>query len=239
MGTKAQDMQNLIEQWMSSKTGRDITLLSRRSGLEYNTVRRIYNGSNPECQTALAILAVVTDKASALNYLKVHFPQAAAFHEMELTKISAYSDAEKLRPAIEQQLSFVLMNLAYGGQATRQSILKNFGEFGLEAAHDLVNSNCLKWADDKLVPFGEEKFFSYENKHDLVSACRHIVELSRSDKGYPVVFIGAITEQESEKVKSLTREFCSAMKEIFLNSKGGEKVVALSNVYLTLFDGEN
>ena len=74
MGQKASDMRHLIQKWIDERAvSRDITFLAKKAGLEYNTVRRVFTGGNPDCQTAMALLNVVANKESALKYLREHF----------------------------------------------------------------------------------------------------------------------------------------------------------------------
>ena len=113
------EMQALIKLWaMAKPETRTIALLARKSGVDYSTVTRIWNGKNPECQNALALLVVISTKEEALHYLKNHFPAAARFHERELTT-PVFSDHESLRPQLDKLVNFVLLSLAYGGQARR------------------------------------------------------------------------------------------------------------------------
>lgn len=238
--SKAQDIKILMQEWIAERPEtRDTSQLAKKSGLEYNTVRRIWTGSNPDCQTALALLNVITSKDKALEYLRAHFPHAAAFHEKENTTHTFYADAESLRPAIEDLTSFVILNLAYAGHATREKITKAFGDLGMQAVKELIATEQVIWtSEEKLIPTRSEEFFSYENKHDLIKACKHIVTLSRSDKGFPVAFMGALSDDEVATAKRLTREYCIAIKNLFLNSRGGTNMVGLASIFVSLFDAE-
>jgi hypothetical protein len=236
MGPSAgEDLQALIKVWAGeSPEARNVRYLERRSGLDYNTVSRIWSGKNPECQTALAILNAVATKEEGLLYLRKHFPHAAKFHERELTTTPVFSDAEALRPVLDNVLSFLIMNFAYAKVARREYIAKHYGMMGLDLAEKLVRSGRLRWSGDDLLPSGEEEFFTYESKDDLVRACQHIVSLSASDKGHPVAVIGSLSDDEHERLKGIIREFCSAAKELIYSSKGGSNAVALATVYVNL-----
>jgi hypothetical protein len=241
MGSKGQDMKELMREWISERPGRDIPMLAKRAALEYNTVRRIYNGGNPDCQTALALLNRIATKQKAMEYLRSHFPQAAEFHEKEFTTETFYSNAEDLRPVIEDLTTFVVLNLSYAGLATRQKISEEFGNLGLLAAKELVETEKAYWnEEDRLVSTRAERFFSYESKYDLIKVCKHILKLSRNKGGFPVAFMGALTDEELATAKQIETACCLALKELFLKSQGGTNMVGVANIFVTLFgDGED
>lgn len=239
MGSKSQDIRALIKEWLDEKPARDITLLSRKTGVPYNTLRRIWNAEGePNCNTALALLSVVGQKEQCYAYLANHFPDAARFHTREFgedssVKVSAYNDS--LRPFIEDFTSFFVLNMAYARIANKKGIQAVFGSQGLEKAHALVDAGKLTWDNnDNLVPVDGCDFFFYENKLDLLKACEHILALSRGNNGFPVSIIGAVTSEELDRIKFLLREFCSAVKDIVMDSKGTEHFVTLSMVFAML-----
>lgn len=238
MATAGEDLRDLIKVWANQNSDvRTVSYLEKKSGIDYSTVSRIWNGKNPECQTALAMLNIVASKENGLKYLRVHFPHAAKFHEREFTTTSVLSDAELVKPVIDNVLSFLIMNLAFADLGTRSYIKDQYGQNGLGIAEGLVKSERLQWVGDKLKPLGDEEFFTYESKENLVRVCQHIIALSAGDKGYPVAVIGSLTDDEHEKLKSIIREFCYATKELVYSSKGGENLIALATVYVNLLEG--
>lgn len=235
MGGAGEDLQTLIKAWASQNTEiRTIPFLEKKSGIDYSTVSRIWNGKNPECQTALALLNVVASKEEGLAYLRKHFPHAARFHEKEFSSTPVFTDAEALKPVLDNVISFLIMNFAYSKVARRDYISRTYGTMGMELAEKLVKSGRLRWDGERLLPFGDEEFFTYESKEDLIKACQHIVSLSASPNGHPVSLIGNLSDEEHEKLKSIIREFCGAAKELIYSSKGGGNVVALATVYVNL-----
>lgn len=235
MGTAGEDLQTLIKNWANQNPEtRTITFLEKKSGIDYSTVSRIWHGKNPECQTALAMLNVVATKEEGLNYLRVHFPQAAKFHEREFTSTPVFTDVEAIKPVLDNVISFLIMNFAYSRVARRGYISQTYGNMGMELAENLVKSGRLRWEGDKLLPAGDEEFFTYESKEELIKACQHIVALSASANGFPVALVGSLNDEEHEKLKSIIREFCGAAKELIYSSKGGAHVIALATVYVSL-----
>jgi len=239
MSAAGEALKALIRRWMDeSPDGRNVSLLARKSGLDYNTVSRAVNGKNPECQTALALLNVVCSKEDGIRFLREFFPHAAKFHEKQFST-PTFSDTESLRPLIGNYLSFLLLSLAYSGLATRSHIQKFFGDMGLDAAETLVTSGKFIWQNDSLQPSSPEDFFTFESKEDVVKACEHIVQLSAGSTGYPVALIGSLNDDEHERFKGLIREFCGATKDLVYNSKGkGRHLVTLATVYASLSNGD-
>lgn len=214
---------------------RTAAFLERKSGIDYSTVSRVWAGKNPECQTALAILNVIATKEVGLAYLKKDFPHAAKFHEREFSTTPIFSDAEALKPVLDNVVSFLIMNLAFAQRASKDYISNTYGTMGLQIAELLIKSDRLQWEGNRLVPKGGEAFFTYESKDDLIKACQHIVSLSASDKGYPVSLIGSLTDEEMARFKMIIREFCGATKELIYSSQGGDNEVALATVLYSFF----
>ncbi|MDQ3235774.1 MAG: hypothetical protein M3Q07_28535 [Pseudobdellovibrionaceae bacterium] len=239
MSTSGEDLKLLIEKWAAeSPETRDQGYLERKSGVHYNTINRVWHGRNPDCQTALAILNIVCSKRDGLIYLKKHFPPAAVFHESSFTTTPVFSDVEIIRPLLDHVVTFVIANLAYARHSTRTYIRTSFGEFGIDVAEKLAESQRFYWKDDLLVPSNPEDFFSYENKEDLVKACQHIIALAHGKRGFPTVSIGALNDEEYRKFKMILREFCAATRELILSNKGGSHAVALATVFVDLAGGE-
>jgi hypothetical protein len=240
MGPSAgEDLQALVRAWANENPDiRNIRFLERKAGIDYNTASRVWSGKNPECQTALAVLNVVTTKENGLSYLKRHFPHAARFHEREFS-IPVFSDRDTLQPLFDKSLSFIILGLAYGGHADKGYIQRIYGEMGLQAANELVNTGKFFWEGEKLISQGKEEFFTFESREDIVKACGHILGMAASG-GYPVALLGSLHDDELERFKNLLREFCLAAKELVYSSKaGGKNIIALSTVYVSLLgEGE-
>ncbi len=238
MGTKAEDMKAIIKEWLEEKPSRDIALLSRMTNVPYTTLRRIWNeGGEPNCNTTLALFSVIGSKSQCYTYLSNHFPEAARFHNREFAeeiKVTPYT--ESMRPFLEDFLSYFILNLGYAKIATKDGIRAVFGAQGLEKAHALVESGKLVWNGDKLISADGSDFFSYENKLDLLKACEHILTLSRGNRGYPVAVVGGLTDEDMDRAKFLTREYCQAIKDLVIssNAKGGKNLVAISMIFAML-----
>lgn len=232
MGNKSQDIKDLIKEWMDEKPSRDLALLARKTSVPYTTLRRIYNeGGLPNCSTALSLFSVIGSKKQCFTYLEEYFPEAAAFTRREFTddslSLSPYS--ESIRPFIEDQISFIILAMSYGRLATPEVIKTLYGDLGVEKAGSMVESGKFVWKPiTGLVPSDEGEFFFFENVQDIGRACEHILSLAKGKNGSQVALFGGVSEEESDKAKSIIRECCKAVKEIILNSKGGNSFVAMS-----------
>lgn len=240
MKTKSHDLKELMSLWLDLKPNRDLTLLSKLSGVPYNTLRRLYACQNePECYTVVAILEQVASKEDSYVYLNKHFPLVAKFMKPELEekiKFTRFSDKTKI--LLEDFISFLVSNLAYARLATKETISSIFGQIGLNIANNLVEQQILIWSENQLLPFDGCDVFKYDRKNEVIQACEHILTLAKTF-GHPVALVGSVTQEEFEKVQMITREYCSSIKEIIFNSKNGDKFVATSVIFATLNGGES
>jgi hypothetical protein len=236
MGKSSDDLAKLINEWIDEKPHRrDIALLSELTDVPYTTMRRVHQGGNPDCHTALCILSTVATREEALLYLKAHFPGAAKFLE-PLYKSCETESVSSMRMVIKDPLSYKLVNLAYDGELiTRAEIVERYGTKGLEVADSLCALGKTKWVDDYLKVASEAEFGLYENKEDVALGCRHIVDWSLEHGGYPVAMVGSVTPDEFREIESMTTEYVNGVTQRLTKSRGGSILLAVSTVFTKVF----
>lgn len=234
MGRCSDDLVKLINAWIEQKPHRrDMTLLSELSNVPYSTLRRVYQGGNPECHTALSILRVVANREESMLYLREFFPGAASF--LEPIYQSGGENVSTARAIVRDSLTYRIMLLAYGDLVTRSDVLERYGTQGLEVAESLCVMGKTQWVNDKLKVASGASFGLYENKEDVVTSCHHITDWGLEHGGYPMAMAGSVTYDEFMELESMTREYVTGVTQRLTKSKGGSILVAISSVFTKVF----
>ncbi len=236
MGRCSDDLVKLIDTWLAEKPHRrDIPLLADLSDVPYTTLRRVHQGGNPDCHTALCILNVVATREQSLVYLKAYFQGAARFLE-PLYRSGEAESISSMRMVIKDPLSYKLVNLAYDGELiTRSEIAERYGTKGVEVADSLCSIGKTKWVDDYLkVPSGAS-FGLYESKEDVAVGCHHIVEWSLEHGGWPMAMVGSVTPDEFGEIEAMTTEYVNGVTQRLTKSRGGSILLAVSTVFTKVF----
>lgn len=234
---RSSEIKALIEKWCAAKPGRTHQVLAKKSGVKYNTIRRICIGeSEPECYTAMSILEIVASPEDSAQYLEKHYPKALGlFGRFSDSKISSFSG--DMNEIVKDRVSYLMVSFAYAGIATRETLVRVFGELSLITAEKLVRDGVLYWTeDDELKPSDEKQFRLFENRMSVLDACSHILDFSRMDisGSTPVAIIAAVHHEEKEQIKAIIRRALDQIAVIVKESNGGRELVtlALSLAYL-------
>ncbi len=228
---RSTDIKTLIDRWCAAKSGRTLQILAKKSGVKYNTIRRICIGeSEPECYTALALLEVSATPEEAAQYLEKHYPKTLGmFGRFADSNISAFS--ADMNELVKDKYSYLITSFAYAGIANRDILSKVFGEFAMVTAEKLCKDGILFWSDDdELKPTDKKEFCLFENRLSVIDACSHILDFSRLDvsASAPIAVIAAVHQDEKDQIKNIIRRAIDQISVIVKDSKGGNELVALA-----------
>ncbi len=227
------DLKALINTWMGERSTRNLSLLSRQSGVPYPTLRRVYQQENsPTLETVLAILNIVAPTEGALEFLGQHFPSVGSWvgklvHGYD-AKISSGDFNEELR----DRISFAIITLASAGGTTFEAIDSMFGEYGLNKLRRLLEMEAIHERDGKLRCRYDS--FSVIDPRIVLEQIKHTVELFDMNQiGQPAVTAQLHTDGLSDSgVQELSRcmqEFEEQLQRIFHQHRGPQ-VVMLSYI---------
>jgi len=142
----------LIEGWMSESPRRNLSMLAKKSGVSYTTLRRlIADEQKPSISTELDILNVVTDTKSRADYLQNTHPDFAKL-EVNLAA-NACLDEEKsdLSDWVENPMACniaIFCSSQLG--STKDEIEKEFGNSGIRVLNLLLDSGAVYESEGRL-----------------------------------------------------------------------------------------
>ncbi len=227
------DLKLLINEWMSERPTRNLSLLSRQSGVPYPTLRRVYQQENsPTLETVLALLNIVAPTESALNFLAKHFPSVGSWVGKLVTGYDTRISSDDFNEELRDRISFAIITLASAGGTSFETIDAMFGEYGLTKLRRLLEIEAIVERDGQLRCRYEN--FSVLDPRLVLEQIRHTVDLfDMSQLGQTAVCAQLHTDGLSEQgVRELSRsihDFEDKLQQIFLTHKG-PNVVMLSYI---------
>lgn len=227
------DLKNLVDDWLKDRSTRNLSLLSRQSGVPYPTLRRVYQQENsPTLETVLALLSVVAPGDNALSFLNKHFSSVGSWVSKLVKGLDTQFPTADIHEELRDRISFAIITLASAQGTTRALVEKKFGDYGVEKLNRLLEMDAIYEKDGRL-------FFRYENfsvidSRLILEQIKHTVELfDVKQVGDPAVCAQLHTEGLSDSgVTQLARrisEFEEDLQRIFMRERG-TNVVMLSYI---------
>ena len=170
------DLKNLIEDWLKDRSTRNLSLLSRQSGVPYPTLRRVYQQENsPTLETVLSLLSVVAPGDNALSFLNQHFSSVGSWVSKLVKGLDTQFPTADIHEELRDRISFAIITLASAQGTTRILIEKKFGEYGVAKLNRLLEMDAIYEKDDRL-------YFRYENfsvidSRLILEQIKHTVDL--------------------------------------------------------------
>ena len=227
------DLKHLIDDWLKDRSTRNLSLLSRQSGVPYPTLRRVYQQENsPTLETVLALISVVAPGDNALSFLNQHFSSVGSWVSKLVKTLDTQFPSADINEELRDRISFAIITLASAQGTTRALIEKKYGEYGVAKLRRLMEMDAIFEKDDRL-------YFRYENfsvidSHLILEQIKHTVDLfDVKQVGETAVCAQLHTEGLNDAgVAQLARritEFEEDLQRIFLRERGGN-VVMLSYI---------
>ena len=225
------DLKNLIDAWLKDRSTRNLSLLSRQSGVPYPTLRRVYQQENsPTLETVLALLSVVAPGDNALSFLNLHFSSVGSWVTKLVKGLDTQFPTADINEELRDRISFAIITLASAQGTTRALIEKKFGDYGMAKLDRLLEMDAIFEKDDRL-HFRYENFSVLEPRL-ILEQIKHTVDLfDMKQIGEAAVVAQLHTEGLNDAgVVQLARrlsEFEEDLQRIFVRERG-TNVVMLS-----------
>lgn len=226
-----------INRYCDSK-GNSLTSLSRESGVPYGSVKRIAQGESvPEFYNTLKILMVVRNEPEeCFDFIKRHYDDVGDF----LAKVN-YDPARKgLVDALQDKVSFYIINLAAASGTSRSYILEEYGRNGLATLDSLLERGLLKEVNQRIVAEG----FSSPNIDSVLGQVKFLLEdfdvgNLGNHQSLASLQVFAVNARGAQKIHSALREFIQKVFEIKdQKDLSGDQVMFLATLYNSLRGGQ-
>lgn len=227
------DLKDLIDAWLKDRSTRNLSLLSRQSGVPYPTLRRVYQQENtPSLETVLALLNIVTTTDSALSFLKTHFSTVGAWVGKLVKGLDSNFTAADFNEELRDRISFAILTLASAGGTSFEEVDHRFGEYGLAKLRRLLEIEAVYEKDGQLHCRYEN--FVVLDPRLILEQIKHTVDLfDFSQLGKSAVCAQLHTDGLNEAgVRELSQritEFEEDLQRIFTHHRGPH-VVMLSYI---------
>jgi len=227
------DLKELIDAWLKDRPTRNLSLLSRQSGVPYPTLRRVYQQENvPTLETVLALLNVIAPNEAAMNFLNRHFSDIGAWVGKMVHSYDVSITNGDFNEELRDRISFALITLASCGGTTMEIISRKFGEYGLVKLKRLLEIEAV-YEQDGILRCRYENF-SVLDPRLILEQIKHTVDLfDMTQLGSPAVCAQLHTDGlDQQGVGELHRrimEFEEDLRQIF-NRYRGPHVVMLSYI---------
>ncbi len=227
------DLKDLIDAWLKDRSTRNLSLLSRQSGVPYPTLRRVYQQENsPTLETVLALLNVVTATDSAMSFLNEHFSNVGAWVGKLVKGLDTSFTGGDFNEELRDRISFAVLTLASSGGTSFEDVDYRFGEYGLSKLRRLMEMEVIYEKDGRLRCRYEN--FTVLDPRLIIEQIKHTVDLfDLNQLGSPAVCAQLHTDGLNEVgVQELNRrilEFEEDLQRIFAHHPGSN-VVMLSYI---------
>ncbi len=227
------DLKELIDAWLKDRPTRNLSLLSRQSGVPYPTLRRVYQQENvPTLETVLALLNVVAANEAAMSFLNKHFSDIGAWVGKMVHSYDVSITSGDFNEELRDRISFAIITLASSGGTTIDIVGKKFGEYGLVKLKRLLEIEAV-YEKDGILRCRYENF-SVLDPRLILEQIKHTVDLfDMNQLGNPAVCAQLHTDgldlQGVAELHKRIMEFEEDLRQIF-NRYRGPHVVMLSYI---------
>ncbi|MBC7660050.1 MAG: hypothetical protein H7249_10105 [Chitinophagaceae bacterium] len=170
------DLKILVDDWLKDRSTRNLSLLSRQSGVPYPTLRRVYQQENsPTLETVLSLLSVVAPGESALGFLNTHFSSVGSWVSKLVKGLDSQIPTADIHEELRDRISFAIITLASAQGTTRAIIEKKYGDYGTSKLDKLIEMDAIFEKEARL-------YFRYENftvidSRLILEQIKHTVDL--------------------------------------------------------------
>lgn len=234
------DLKELIDSWLKDRPTRNLSLLSRHSGVPYPTLRRVYQQENvPTLETVLALLNVIAGNEAAMSFLSRHFSQIGAWVGKLVSSYDVSITSGDFNEELRDRISFAIITLASSGGTSVETITRKFGDYGLSKLKRLIEIEAIYEQDGCLRCRYEN--FSVLDPRLILEQIKHTVDL------FDMTQIGeagvcaqlhtdGLDDQGVSELHKRILEFEEDLRQIF-NRHRGPNVVMLSYIASILHKG--
>jgi len=237
-------LQCKITEYVEGKKYQSLMTLSDRSGVPYNTIRRIANGQvdRPTLETVLAVLRVVENRQGVINSVKQYYPELgellSATQEASQTQVVTDHLIDSL---LHDSINYRIFSLAGTRAGTnRADIQRMFGEDGVGKLDHMIDDEFLCEDGTGKIRTLAREYYSVDIKA-ILQKIRHCVDIyDTSLVGTDGCFLSTHSESLNlpglKAVKKAAMDFYFAVAKIKNDERYSGSIPFYANVMLGLFD---
>ncbi len=179
--SKADSLVKYLDRWLGASGRRNLQLLSKQSGVPYQTLRRlVQRESEPSQETAMTILNIVASLEETLDYFG-DSEAVSSFYRKIANSVSLASP-ELMSRFLDKDGFWTLM-LAFTIGATRDRVEKLLGTLGVAEFEEMISEGYLTEKSPGLYSAGTDQAILYiENKRLAHEAVIHIAQMHSIDE---------------------------------------------------------
>lgn len=237
-------LQTKISEYIKDRKYQSLMTLSDRSGVPYNTVRRIANGKvdKPTLETVLAVLRVVETREGVIKSMKKYYPDLGDFLSQSQNACRTELMTDNLIDSVTRDpVSYRIFSLA-GTKAgtTRTDINRLFGEHGIEKLNEMIENEIIIENDDRRIRTITTEYYSIDPAA-ILNKMKHCVEcFDKSLIGTDAAFLATHTEslniQGLRALKKAAKEFYFTVAKIKNDERYSGTIPFYSNILIGLLD---
>ncbi|MFW7380842.1 MAG: hypothetical protein ACOH5I_18650 [Oligoflexus sp.] len=237
-------LQCKIAEYVEGKKYQSLMTLSDRSGVPYNTIRRIANGQvdKPTLETVLAVLRVVENRQGVIHSVKQYYPELGELFSATQTASETQAVTDYLIDSLFQdQVNYRIFSLAGTRAGTnRQDIQRMFGENGITKLNGMLDEEVLCEDGTGTIRTVVREYYSVDIR-TILQKIRHCVDIyDTSLVGTDGCFLSTHSEslniQGLKAVKKAAMDFYFAVAKIKNDERYSGSIPFYANVMLGLFD---
>ena len=208
-----------IEKYLEGHPTRNLSTLSRKCDIPYSTFRRIAQGEcEPNFAQLFAILAVTMPTNELRDFLKSNYKKTyetfGALFKAEST-LSNPKYTEHLRNPLKSEI-FAIASVRIG--TTKERIEKLFGERGMQALQELIESEILNCDTSGKITF-KNTYYSMNVEQILLEFSHRTSQFQNDLLGTKAARISMLTESVSkaalEELHEWTNEYIKKVYALF------------------------
>jgi len=218
-----------------AKKSCSLSSLSRETGVNYTTIKRIYSNevTEPEFTNVLQLITFLCTNQEAMSFLRKYYPkQSHCFTELNKDyKISDHIINEQL----VDPFGFLLIHMGFAKSGmTRSTVTNKIGSSGLEKLEELLNLGILEEINGRIKTVTDFKCANIDvmlEKHKL--ALRYFKKSFLGDKKSLIAFqVDGFSEWGLEQIYEIEKKKIASVAEIMKDPKGkGDNVAFVGTLF--------
>lgn len=237
MSEKIDILVGYIERWIAASTRRNVSLLSRMTGVPYPTLRRILQKeSNPSLENTMALLNTVATLPETIEYFNDN-SSIQEFYVRVTSQKEVITDPDLISRLIKRE-SFWIIVLALTVGATSNRVEKLLGTFGLSEFTSMIEEGFLHEESEEVYRTDSKTLLKFiESKKVGEEAARFIADLPTRHDGMKRFLAYNVTLETFQRLKDRCRDIFTELDDAARNNPGNI-LIAGSLVLTRVFDDE-
>ncbi|RYZ90788.1 MAG: hypothetical protein EOP04_02795 [Proteobacteria bacterium] len=203
------DLDHVISRWLDFGKNRSMSVLARRSGVAYSTIRRLaQSGSVPSANSVLAIIRIVLERKERISFILKHYPvMGELIDDQTLTLFN-----KKLNDFLRIEPHNKIFNIIAAGRSmSRSEVMTLFGLQGVGCCEEMIRENILTEDVEKNI-FYPENNWGLSQPEVAIGQVRHSTyhfqqELLGTDGAGLLHLTGAVNRETLAEIRGCVLKF--------------------------------